>query len=68
MTRRDIEREFSATDYIEKTLEQLIVRHGVARVRADLSVLLPKGRLSDWQRLVNITNNIQSRLERTKNL
>lgn len=58
----------NATDYIEQTLEQLILRHGVARVRADLAALLPKGRLDDWQRLVNITNNIQNRMERTKQI
>lgn len=53
----------TTTDYIEKTLEELVLRHGAARVRADLSA---RGG-SDWQRLVNITNNIQRRLERTKN-
>lgn len=58
----------TTTDYIEKTLEELIIRHGAARVRADLCALLPLGRWSDWQRLANITNNIQNRLDRTKNL
>lgn len=56
----------SQTDYIEQTLEELIVRHGVARVRADLSALLPKARWADWQRLVNITDNIQRRLQRNE--
>ena len=55
------------TEYIEKTLEELIVRHGVVRVRADLSALLPRGRWQDWQRLSNIADNIQRRLERKEN-
>lgn len=68
MTRQDIERDapVNTTDYIEKTLEELICRHGVARVRADLSVLLPRARWDDWQRLVNITDQIQRRIDRTQ--
>ena len=55
------------TDYLEKTLEELIACHGVARVRSNLAALLPRGNWQDWQRLVNLTDNIQRRLQR-KNL
>lgn len=55
------------TDYIEKTLEELISCHGLARVRADLGALLPRGNWNDWQRLANILDNIQRRIERKEN-
>jgi hypothetical protein len=55
------------TDYLEKTLSDLVKRHGAARVQADLAALLPRARWQDWQRLVNLTNLILTKQQKGTN-
>lgn len=50
----------------EQTIEQLIRKHGLKRVRESMSELIAHASWADWQRLDSCITNTVNKIERTK--